>query len=461
MIKLDSKYLLDGYAQTGSDQRDFVALCNEIDRRTSHRVMPLGDLTVLSVKKGQDPESVKVFGALEAWKFDGEEPIQFGGHVDEENLDVSELCGDKEDLIDEIVEQNSLMLRQVGKKEGQMYVSQNLFNTLGQRIVCDGKTLAHNCTGRDLLVAEMLKEYEKLRATLVVKSFEGTEKIFAIMSDKYAAVPLSSIATVVEALATDDRLGKPHCTGWEITHKEVCITFEFPEYAEEIRKTYGLKDSMMPCVKFMTSDIGECSFVAKGYWRYRHAASVTFSGATEKDSFVPDMEFSKEHRGNTINVDSIKKGVEENIFDKYTVLPERLAELMSIELIDPSVSAIISTATGKSRNRAALQGLFGWALDQLRIVDIIGKTRLDELKECIEYCVIKENMIYTAYDVVMDLYSFPDELKEYLTLEEGLGEIAYRKLQKAFSRAPYLDFEKGFATQKATPGSSKVFLTPA
>lgn len=102
----------------------------------------------------------------------------------------------------------------------------------------------------------------------------------------------------------------------------------FHGYAEDINAMYNIKDKLIPCLELVTSDIGENAFEATGYWKTPNGAKIYGSS------------FKREHRGtvtckaatgaakgkhDTIR-DIIRQGVEENIFDKYTKLPERLLE---------------------------------------------------------------------------------------------------------------------------------------
>ena len=344
-------------------------------------------------------------------------------------------------LIEETKSTNRLVFYDAKHKD-PFFVSNNAFNTLAQRIDCDGKTLSHNCVERDLFLQKMMNI--NMVSTMVVKHFDGAAKVFAMMSDKYAQVPLDVLTLITDHLSKENSLGKPECLGWFIEHTKVTIIFKFEEYADDVSLAYNLPKRMVPVVTLMSSDIGECSVIAKGAW------------LTQYGDTVPDMEYVREHRGK-VNSQQILKEVQEKVFDKFTTLPERLADLMSMEVTPAGCD--LSSAAGQAENRKNVYDTFYWVFGKVGIANILGKTRFAELMECIDFG-INETRHYDAYDIATECFSLPSQLQAYLA-QSNIGEGTLLKLQKAFAEVPYLNFQERHSKKKAAPSEEgKLFLTP-
>lgn len=435
MLNVTTSYLRDDFEATGNDAGEFVEWCNAIDTHTTQRMEQLKGMTVLSIKP-EAKEVSEITYSFPCWVFDTTDPVNNGSFKNGE-VDISGyILSGNAFLTDEAYEVG-LMIRD---GNGEDYTASiNVFNTLAQRIDCDVRTMSHNNVGRNLILAERMGGLKK-PATLIFKEAEGIRKLFAVMSDKYAHVPLETISGIVEKLSQPNTLGVAECNYWSIDHKRAEIDLSFPAYAAYVSNTYGLRKEMVPSIKLMTSDIGECSFIADSYWKV-------------DGSIISDIHFSKEHKGG-LTSEMIFEAVTENIFDKYTVLPEKLVELMKITMGRP---ADLTKEEGREDNRAFLLACYKVILSQLKYEEILGNHRYEELIDCINLTCIDDSQKYTAYDLCMDILELPEQLQTYLS-DQPMGETMYKKLQTVTSKAAYLDFIQIWEKAARMTGKPAVFL---
>lgn len=435
MCDVTTNYLRDDFEVAGNDAEEFVEWCNAVDNHTTQQRKLLEEMTVLSVKP-EAREVSEITYTFPCWVFDASDPVN-NGVFKEEDVDISGYILSGNGFLTDEAYENGLMMRD-GSSE--VYTaSLNVFNTLAQRIDCDGKTMSHNNVGRNLLLAERMGDLKK-PATLIFKEAEGIRKLFAVMSGKYAHVPLETISGIVERLSQPNTLGVAECNHWSVDHKRAEIDLSFPEYAAYVSNTYGLKREMIPSIKLMTSDIGECSFIADAYWKV-------------DGSVISDAHFAKEHKGN-LTAEAIYEAVTENIFDRYTVLPEKLVELMKITMGRP---ADLTKEEGREDNRAFLLACYKVILSQLKYEEILGNHRYEELIDCINLTCIDDSQKYTAYDLCMDILELPEQLQTYLS-DQPMGETMYKKLQTVTSKAAYLDFIQIWEKAARMTGKPAVFL---
>lgn len=442
MRRLDQDYLRDDFKMDGDDMDEFMELCAEIDTHTKHVTKRLDLLETLSVK--DCPENrARDAKELICYHMKPKDPINGGDMLSAEvPLDITGYL-DKGfgRLLQETKTDNHLIFRESVTGD-RYFVSNNAFNTLAQRIDCDGKTLSHNCVERDLFLSRRLDT--DIEGTMVIKELADVKKVFAVMSKKYGPVPLEILSRITRHLSQSNCLGKPECLGWRISHMRAEIYIKFEEYADDVSTAYNLSKRLVPVVSLLSSDIGECSIIARGSW-------LTSQGDT-----VPDMEYVREHRGE-IDSEQVLKEVQESVFDKFTVLPERLADLMGMDVTPDGCD--LNTACGQAENRAAVYEAFQWIFRKLKIPDILGQRRFAELMECIDYS-INEQKHYDLYDLVNQCFSLPSQL-QYFLIQANLGDCMLQKLQKAFAEAPYLNFKERKKNDQTEAEEQRVFLTPA
>lgn len=427
---LNEKFLLDDFEVSGSKVDDFEALIREIDQRTAHVQRCLRNFIIVSIKssQGQNP------GEMSGWYLEPENPSN-NGHLKSCLIPKSTEVGNRmEALMDETIRKNPIML---WDKQGNAmwFISTAATNTMAQRIGVTGKSIREHSLERDLFIAK--KFNVDVNSTLIVKHYHQVGKVFSMMSEEYVHIPLYTLCIIYKDLAGESKLGPMECEGWNVTHERAKISFAFKEYAQEISALYNLKRQMIPCVEMATSDIGESSFIVRGYWK-------TPEGAT-----VYDHTFSRQHRGK-IDPDVIGREVQKQIFDRYTELPERLLELAAIDITPPGLN--LQGARDSGKNHKIICNAFRSVFKQLGIVSVIGKKKLMSLERCIDFSIVRGDMHYTAYDIVMDVFALSRTMQSYFETE-GVSDEMIRKFREEISKAAYVDFSK-------KEDFTDVYLTP-
>lgn len=427
---LNEKFLLDDFEVSGSRVDDFETLIREIDQRTAHVQRCLKNFIVVSLKKVQNAKP----GEMSGWYLDPADPSN-NGHLKSCTIPKNNnLDNHMEMLIDETIRKNPTMLWDT-QGNAMWFVSAAATNTMAQRIGVTGKSIREHSLERDLFIAK--KFNVDVTSTLIVKQFHQIGKVFSLMSEEYVHIPLYTICIIYKDLAGESKLGAMECEGWNVTHERAKISFAFKEYAQEISTLYGLKRPMIPCVEMATSDIGESSFIVRGYWK------------TPEGAIVYDHTFSRQHRGK-IDPDIIGREVQKQIFDKYTELPERLLELATIDITPAGLDLQKTRDCGK--NHKVICATFHSVLKQLGIVSVIGKKKLMSLERCIDFNIVRADMHYTAYDIVMDVFALSQTMQSYFNAE-GVSEEMIRKFREEISKAAYVDFTK-------KEDFTEVYLTP-
>ena len=427
---LNEKFLLDSFEASGSKVDDFESLIREIDQRTAHVQRCLRNFIVVSLKKTQGPNP----GEMSGWYLDPADPSNNGQLKSCLIPKNTSMDNRMEALMDETIRSNPTML---WDKQGNAmwFVSAAATNTMAQRIGVTGKSIREHSLERDLFIAK--KFNTDVTSTLIVKQFHQVGKVFSMMSEEYVHIPLYTICVIYKDLAGESKLGPMECEGWNVTHERAKISFAFKEYAQEISALYSLKRPMVPCVEMVTSDIGESSFIVRGCWK------------TPEGAIVYDHTFLRQHRGK-IDPDVIVKEVQKQIFDKYTELPERLLELATIDITPPSLNLQKTRDCGK--NRTIVCNAFRSVFKQLGIVSVIGKKKLMSLERCIDFNLVRVDMHYTAYDIVMDVFALSQTMQSYFE-SEGVSAEMVRKFREEISKAAYVDFNK-------KEDFTDVYLTP-
>ena len=121
----------------------------------------------------------------------------------------------------------------------------------------------------------------------------------------------------------------------------------------------------------------------------------------------------RSHRG-TVDLNQIVEDVEKEIFSTYTKVPEKLCELLTIEVSNPV---------------ATLKRVF----TEVGIANAVGRKNKDKIQG--ELCAEFVSGKYTAYDIATKVFSIADRLgvKNPNQLE---------KLRTAGKRAIFLDYKE-------------------
>lgn len=432
-----TNYLDNDWKATGNDLPSLKQTLNELDKRTTCLSANLNDIVIYHVPKEsryKDPFTgqinVKYINSLE--DIIKEEVIKVNFFVPDKNkifaytesglnviksgaLKATELLKSphKEEIIKNILQEGTM----VGIRNKLFTLSNSVDSTLSQRILMDGHGITKHTLGRDLHIAELFIEGADTK--IVYREQFNVRKAFAMLGPKYKYIPQSVLIDIIDNLDPEGKLGKPECFGWEVNQNYTKVILEFPEKAEELCSTYGIKDSLIPGVMIMKSDVGLSALRIVGTWRYKNSISVC-------------DEVSHKHSGD-FEIEDFLNEVKVNIFDKYKELPETLCKLMMTDITKPEWNKL-SKKDFRKVNGDAVKAVLKNAFKELKITKAIQKKNEKLLFEEL-YNEVDEDMKYTAYDICLMLMDMPSRI-------EGLNKNYKDALQKAVGKAPYIRYEE-------------------
>lgn len=374
------KMLLDNWIAVGQSTKEFKDLLKEIDEKTKYDLISTDEIEFLSVYSYQGSEMycVKYTSTSSPTKV---------------KVSVPDLIA--KGVTEEVINELFLNTRLMFKIRGRIFLSSSLLNTsLGVAADLSGKAIQEPSLARDAFIAERFFRNPK-EVTMISRG----KKVLALMSKTYLEIPQKILSDVLDEVGAD--MGTIKCYRYSVDHCFSSIYIEFPDKAREISKLYGLNDDFIPGLYLQTSGVGESSVLAKGTMR--------------KEGFKHPVvydEYSHKHAGN-ITKDDMLDGIRKRIFANYTLIPEKLCDLMVIPVSNPALT---------------IKSVF----KQIGIVNVIGKKNEMAVYEalCDE---INHSMKYTAYDIAVNIMSIADRC-------EGLTNNCLKKLEKACKEAVFADY---------------------
>lgn len=179
------------------------------------------------------------------------------------------------------------------------------------------------------------------------------------------------------------------------------MVISFPDKARDIAAVYKLPNQITPCLYLGTSDTGNSSITAIG--------KLMIDG---KSCVYSDV-YRRKHRGD-VNPGTLLAEIENKIFAKYTRLPERLCELMTVPVSNPRTVA-------------------KQVLDQIRFTGETGKELGAELTRAL-LDEFTPGLSYTAYDVAVAIMTLPSRCS-------GVAKSTIEKLEEVCGRAPFVQYQ--------------------
>lgn len=305
------------------------------------------------------------------------------------------------------------------------FISPNALQTL-DRFGISGSHVSTPCYERDANIAKAFSK--NLPVTVVFRSVNNSRKIFSILSDKYEHIKQDILFDVIEKIKVDGEMGEPKCYNWKVTNFTTELYIEFPEKAEELSKIYSLKHVMIPGILMVTSDTGDSSFKVFGTWRMKGHNSISINS-----------EVKRKHIGK-IDINTVLTDIENNIFEEYAKLPERLCELMGEDLTDASWD--LTSETGIEKNRKMIEEIIKETFKKLGIVKTVGKKVEKKLREEL-LAEFDYTVPYTSYDIATTIMSLPERtliIHESTSNKKRENSRDLALLQKVCAKAPFIDY---------------------
>lgn len=448
---LDSMFLLDDFCRFGESKDEFEDLVRAVDRQTIHLSgIDLRKFELVYLEDGGENGTPLWGYLLESGRPLLRKKDERGDAFflpSKQALPIVCGTGGREipELFAEALKGNRTMLLEK-EERGLLFVSDFAFTTLAQRLGMTAGPLKEATLERNLFLARKMAAAPK--CTLVVRRGEkdGIElnKIFAFLGSEYRDMKLFDLCELYgelsEHFSEQLKLGPMECCFWEVSHERISIHFEFPSYGEELCRREGWRHLLMPCLEFVTSDIGESSFYVRTYWR------------TEEGSIVPGREYSKKHRGNSLRaLDQMEKEILSMVQTEFTVFPKRLKQLESLRITQEDF--VPDSKRQRQKNAKSVSRVFLSVLKSIGASKVIGKKREMAIKDYLDSGQIRDDQVYTAYDVMMEVFRFPEALNAYLMGQEGaaapMSPETMRKFRKeSIARAVYVDVSDQYYKEK-------------
>lgn len=393
--------LKSNWEKTGTDYQKFKNVVNEVVESTYVETLETSELQCLNIVSMEENGKLSFKCATDPYA------RSLNNYTFK-----PEQAKELEDIKEEVMTNRMIIGKISNSSIIPLFVDEHALITLGQKIGLSGDWFFNpgkdtSLFVRNAAVFQALSEKKRIYK-LAYRQVGSIKKLFACFSEKYAELSQNDMIRAIEYVISNNTLGKMKCDYWEIDQFFTKIVFSFPDYAKDLSTIYGLERTLIPCLTFMTSDTGDCSLKVITTWK---AGTNSYSTLDE---------FEQKHIGDA-DIKSMKDDIENHIFPEYTKIPEKLVELMSINITDPGKDYI--------ENKKIYVECIKKVMKSLGFVKAIGKKNdkilFDSL--CAEY----NSMInYTAYDICMSIMELPERIN-------GLDRIKSDNLSKICGQAPF------------------------
>lgn len=385
----------DGFSCRGTDIEAFWENLQEIDDSTDYMKIHSKEVVFYSLIPDECTDKELVF----------RKHIPGNHQINKGRIGRDRLLGEvAPEVLKELMDETKMIV----KYDGCMFLTSNIFvPSIGRRVGLSGRQLSIPREARDAYLADICAA-EPFHGMLMYRNAGRIRKAFSVFSKEYTPIPQMSMKDILNNFGEFSKDYK--CHYWEIDNFFSSIYLEFPKKADELRDIYGLKDEFVPGICLSTSDVGMSSFTVTETWRH-------------KDSVMTGNIYKAMHKGE-VDFENINSQVTEKIFEKYEVLPERLCELLMIDITDPKQT-------------------LNMALKKIDLTKAIGQKETLSIKEQLMR-EIAPCRVYTAYDIALMLMSLPERCT-------GLPAYAAKNLANAVMKAPFVDY--------GNPEESTVLLT--
>lgn len=377
----------DKWRESGNKYERFEELLKILDIRTRIQAVNTADLGLYSVVKHDDKTTTMAV-------YDRDSNDKNPKYVRLQHAKVY-AKGGTEELMDELDQSTKLMIT-----DGSQYLftSASLSRDLAAAASLGGDGMYEPTPERSAFIVSRYQRHPT-NVKIIIRQFGNISKVFAMRTEKYAYIPQTSLCEVISQFPED--LGKWEVEHWEVDHFWTRIWITFPDVAEDMDKIYHLPDTLIPGILIETSDTGDCSFTATEFWTCRTAKSY-------------GHRYLRKHSG-VVKIDDVIANMSKNVFSKYTQLPERMSELLEIDIPDPAgiISEILNSANAK---------------------DYFGKRELKKLEEALKLEIVA-GIPYTAYDIAMLFLTLPERYVSTKTVvKHNLEEFSFK--------VPFVDFKE-------------------
>lgn len=382
--------LLDSWMTTGDSKDELLKALKELTDRTKVIPTKTDNIDIFTVTGMANPET------LQGYRHGADGTVV-------SKIDMSAVT---ENLKNETLN-SSFRCLLLGLERHEFLTTKKVLVTLSQRAGSSmGKAAQKTSIKVRFFLDAFYNAYMKecpADCQVLYREVEGVKKIFSVFTDRYKLIPQYKV--IGDLLSEFQKeFGNAEVRRYYIDNFETDILVEFPKKAEEFSRVYNLPEEVVPGVHIHVSDTGESSFVFCGSTRV----------GKKRITYIPGADFARAHTKGA-DITEIMTEINQTVFSEFTKMPERLMELITIDLKDP---------------RDYVPKL----VKHCEIRKNFGKDAEKEIAEKIS-ASINPTIQYTAYDLVQ------------LFLDEGADrEAAYKnhesidKVRKCFSKAVFYKF---------------------
>lgn len=415
--------LLNTWAKSGTEYAEFAASVKDITDATEVVLTSTDDVAMYHVRVTEMEESMKLPLYVYCKQQVSKNTPPLETHL---LLDKYKARGLPVELIKETCEQSHLLMQLCGgstllsggRRSGAYFTSPSLSRDLAARAKLAGDAIYDPTEARNAyIMSRYVVKPQDIKAVVrnATDDFGApVHKVFALPTVTYTHIPQTAVTDIADALTVE--LGDMTDIRWYIDHFWTKLKATFMDKAKDIAAVYHLPDSIVPGIYIETSDTGDCALRVYATWQNKYGRALV--GA-----------YQHEHRGR-FNVEAVAKDVTDRLLEAYTKMPERLCELMTIDIPDPAdaVEKLLKTVTVEegigTTHKRTLKTVLGAKTMKSLISVVVGELPMGPMN---------------AYDLAMMLMSLPAHVTE-----ENVSAI----LERAAGNIPFLDFEK--VTKKAS-----------
>ena len=284
--------------------------------------------------------------------------------------------------------------------DGQVFlVSPIAVPSLLNRASVSGDSMFAPSYGRTMQMYTALTHKRPQTCSFIVRKNPKTRTkvLFAAHSNSYKYVRQTVLQSVYDSL----ELGIPTCHKWHISHRISCCYLDYKDKAKELADTYKLPIDVVPGVYLATSDTGDCALTVAEYFKIGNSIIIGKS-VTKKHTKNASAEFEKE--------------VNETIFADYRCVPERLCELLTIDVDGKDIKSCIKSV-----------------FSQIQLNKVLGKKERELLTSAL-VCEFSPSKTYTAYDVALAIITAGDRMVE------PKAEYKNQKASEALYKAVFANY---------------------
>ena len=343
-----SRYVLDNYCATGKTLDGLEKELKAFDTVTKSDFYDGRDINLVTIDK------------IEGDKITGYRHNKGMFETFEKNL--SEIKG----MTDELAKELRRYKTMVYLRDELAFVSSNMLPSLCNvlqegygKIKKEDETEFRFMTNETL--TKFLTKKFKSKVKIVRRESGETQKVCSVFSSRYLQIDQSLIMDVIRMFSEgDDGFGTPKIGYYECRATGSIVYVEFPEKAKDFteftkdNEQISLPDEVIPGIFIETSDAGKSAFRVYG--------TMKINGSI---LYLPTAKSGNNHTLNATK-DNILDRIRKKVFYEYSSLPQRLADLLEIDMDFVTPAMIEHIADKLNLESAAGKFAVKEAVEQIR-----------------------------------------------------------------------------------------------